>query len=261
MALLQCDICGGKLMAKSGGIFECEYCGMQYDKTRIQEMVQEIKGTVKVEGTVQVAGTVKVDGPVKVEGSASKESLLKRAQLVLEDRDWKSAAEYFGKVLDIDPECAESYFGLAMCETEANTLEALVNAEKWDNKNYIKGKRFASPALLAQVEQLEQAYLQRKWEEAEKEFGSELFYDALEHRDDFDPETPPPSPEYARAVRTINALIDDGAEDDDKRDIANSVYRYRLSQMFNKLLDEIVQQDAEAQKAYGTSDEEADNEE
>jgi len=103
--------------------------------------------------------------------------------------------------------------------------------------------------------------LAKKWEEAEKEFGSELFYDALEHRDDFDPETPPPSPEYARAVRTINALIDDGAEDDDKRDIANSVYRYRLSQMFNKLLDEIVQQDAEAQKASGTSDEEADNEE
>lgn len=90
--------------------------------------------------------------------------------------------------------------------------------------------------------------LAKKWEEAEKEFGTELFYDALEHRDDFDPETPPPSPEYARAVRTINALIDDGAEDDDKRDIANSVYRYRLSQMFNKLLDEIVQQDTEAQQ-------------
>ena len=54
MAALQCEICGGKLMAKSGGLFECEYCGMQYDKTRIQEMVQEIKGTVKVEGTVEV---------------------------------------------------------------------------------------------------------------------------------------------------------------------------------------------------------------
>lgn len=90
--------------------------------------------------------------------------------------------------------------------------------------------------------------LAKKWEEAEKEFGSELFYDALEHRDDFDPETPSPSPEYARAVRTINGLIDDGAEYDDKCDIANSVYRYRLSQLFNKLLDEIVQKDSEVQK-------------
>lgn len=100
MALLQCDICGGKLMAKSGGIFECEYCGMQYDKTRIQEMVQEIKGTVKVEGTVQVAGTVKVDGPVKVEGSASKESLLRRAQLALEGAELKNARDYFGESSD-----------------------------------------------------------------------------------------------------------------------------------------------------------------
>ena len=98
--------------------------------------------------------------------------------------------------------------------------------------------------------------LAKKWEDAEKEFGSELFYDALEHRDDFDPETPPPSPEYERAVSTINGLIDDGAEDDDKRDIANSVYRYRLSQMFNKLLDEIVQQDAEAQKRSKAPNEE-----
>ena len=85
MAALQCEICGGKLMAKAGGIFECDSCGMQYDKTRIQEMVQEIKGTVKVEGTVEVQGTVKVDGPVKVEGGVNIESLLKRGWLSLED--------------------------------------------------------------------------------------------------------------------------------------------------------------------------------
>ena len=76
MAALQCEICGGKLMAKSGGLFECEYCGMQYDKTRIQEMVQEIRGTVKVEGTVEVKGTVKLDGPVEVKGGATVDSLL-----------------------------------------------------------------------------------------------------------------------------------------------------------------------------------------
>ena len=168
MAALQCEFCGGKLITKAGGICECDSCGMEFDKTWVKEKIQEIKGTVKVEGNVEVTGSVKVDGAVEVKGSVSKESLLKRAQLALEDRDWKSAADYFEKVLDVDPECTEAYFGLAMCEAEANTLEALVNAEKWDNKNYIKGKRFASPALLAQVEQLEQAYLQRKREEEEK---------------------------------------------------------------------------------------------
>ena len=72
MAALQCEICGGKLVAKSGGLFECEFCGMQYDKTRIQEMVQEIKGTVRVEGTVEVKGTVAIDTQTK------KDNLLKR---------------------------------------------------------------------------------------------------------------------------------------------------------------------------------------
>ena len=51
MAALKCDICGGGLVAKAGGLFECEYCGMQYDKTRIQEMVQEHYGLMTI-GTV-----------------------------------------------------------------------------------------------------------------------------------------------------------------------------------------------------------------
>ena len=30
-AKLECEICGGKLIGKPGGIFECESCGMEYD--------------------------------------------------------------------------------------------------------------------------------------------------------------------------------------------------------------------------------------
>ena len=110
MAALQCEICGGKLMAKSGGLFECEYCGMQYDKTRIQEMVQEIKGTVQGEGTVEVKGTV------KVEGQASKENLLQRGRMALEDGQWDTAESCYNKILDMDPQCAEAYLGLAIAK-------------------------------------------------------------------------------------------------------------------------------------------------
>ena len=105
MAALVCEICGGKLMAKAGGLFECEYCGMQYDKTRIQEMVQEIKGTVKVEGTVQVAGTVTVDE------HKSKENLLKRGRIALESGDWMEAKKHFDGVLNYDADCIEAYYG------------------------------------------------------------------------------------------------------------------------------------------------------
>ena len=114
MAALQCEICGGKLIAKAGGLFECDSCGMLYDKTRIQEMVQEIKGTVKVEGTVEVTGTVKLDGPVKVESSISIDNLLKRGFMQLEDGRWDTATETFNQILAMDPENGRAYLGLAM---------------------------------------------------------------------------------------------------------------------------------------------------
>ena len=131
-AALQCEICGGKLVAKSGGLFECEYCGMQYDKTRIQEMVQEIKGTVKVEGTVQVAGTVKVAGPVEVKGGTNVENFLKRGKLLLEDQKWNEAQQAFDAALELDAECGEAYIGLAMCDQHVNKLDLLV---KWKRRN------------------------------------------------------------------------------------------------------------------------------
>ena len=98
MAALQCEICGGKLIGKPGGVFECDSCGMEYSTEWAKAKIQEIRGTVQVEGTVEVTGTV------KVEGGANKESLLKRGYLLLEDSDWKGADECFDQVLNIDPE-------------------------------------------------------------------------------------------------------------------------------------------------------------
>lgn len=139
MAALQCDICGGKLMAKSGGLFECEYCGMQYDKLRIQEMVQEIKGTVKVEGTVEVTGTVKLDGPVKVEGSITLENLLTRGKDALADCTWDRADDFFEKALDINPGNAQAYLGKMMAELQVRKQEDLKDsAEPFDSSLYYK---------------------------------------------------------------------------------------------------------------------------
>lgn len=57
-AKLQCEICGGKLIGKPGGIFECESCGTEYSTEWAKAKIQEIQGTVKVEGIVDVKGTV-----------------------------------------------------------------------------------------------------------------------------------------------------------------------------------------------------------
>lgn len=133
MAALKCDICGGKLVAKSGGIFECDSCGMEYDKTRVQEMVQEIKGTVKVEGTVQVAGTVrvagpvKVDGPVQVDGVSTLANHIKRGNMALSDRRWNDAILAFELALGVDVECAEAHLGKYLAKHKISSRNSLAN--------------------------------------------------------------------------------------------------------------------------------------
>ena len=41
MAMLLCEICGGELVGKSGGYFECSACGMKYEKERVTELLNK----------------------------------------------------------------------------------------------------------------------------------------------------------------------------------------------------------------------------
>lgn len=114
MAKLQCDICGGKLMAKSGGIYECEFCGVQYDTEWAKAKIQEIRGTVQVEGTVEVKGTVTFDT------QSEKANLLKRIAICAEDKD-------FDKIKKIT-------------EQLLSTLESIAKSTEWKN-----ALRYADP--------------------------------------------------------------------------------------------------------------------
>ena len=119
MAALQCEICGGKLVGKPGGLFECEYCGMEYNTDWAKAKIQEIKGTVKIEGTVAVTGTV------KVEGAASKENILKRGFEQLEDGKWDAAVESFNQILAMDSENSYAYLGLAMAAQQVFRINSI----------------------------------------------------------------------------------------------------------------------------------------
>ena len=140
---MQCEICGGKLIGKPGGVFECEYCGTEYSTEWAKAKIQEIKGTVKVEGTVEVKGSV------QVEGTANAQSLVKRGNLALEDGKWDDAEKYFDEALNADPENAEAYIGKMMAELKVHRREDLKNqANPFDgNKNYQKAHRFGSDKL------------------------------------------------------------------------------------------------------------------
>ena len=143
MAALQCEICGGKLMGKPGGIFECDSCGMEYSTAWAKEKIQEIKGTVKVEGTVEVQGTV------KVEGGISAMNFIKRGNLALSEEKWGKAGNFFDEALEIDPASAEAFLGYLLFELRLKTNEELATCAKdfrgFDS--YKKAVHFANDAL------------------------------------------------------------------------------------------------------------------
>jgi len=85
MAALTCDICGGKLVMGTGGIAVCDSCGVEHSKDRMQEKVQEIKGTVRVDN------------------SHMTESWMKMGHAAASAGNHKEAYDYFTKVVEIDP--------------------------------------------------------------------------------------------------------------------------------------------------------------
>jgi len=145
MAVLACDVCGGKLVMGTGGVAVCDSCGMEHSKDRMQEKVQEIKGTVQVSNI------------------ASLESLMKRGRLALEDSDWKQADEYFNKVLDIDPEYAPAYVGKLCVELKVRQDEMLGNYKEpiSEYNNFKKAVRFADVGYRSVLEGYNKSILER----------------------------------------------------------------------------------------------------
>ena len=81
------------------------------------------------------------------------DSLLKRVFMFLEEGKWDSADEYCEKILDIDPECAESYLGKMMVDLKVKKREDLAKLSKSfeDNDYYKKVIKFASSDLKAEL--------------------------------------------------------------------------------------------------------------
>lgn len=103
MAALTCDICGGKLIMGEGGEYAaCESCGLQHNKDRIKQKVQEITGTVKVDGSVQV------------EGVQTLEKILENATTLLK-LEQPGAKELYKRATEEYPEDYRGWMGLADC--------------------------------------------------------------------------------------------------------------------------------------------------
>ncbi len=83
---MQCEVCGSTDIKKvDDSIFECQSCGVQYDKSEVQKLLVELTGEVKIDHSEEI------------------ENALKRAQQFLDEGDFSKASEYYNKVLDLDP--------------------------------------------------------------------------------------------------------------------------------------------------------------
>ncbi len=101
--------------------------------------------------------------------SASAQSLLTRASQELQVDNQNKAKEYYGRVLDIKPDCAEAWYGLFLIDfvcTSDEELLAKINKSRYVdtllfnircNRNFMQAKKFADDKLLSRIIAIEQA--------------------------------------------------------------------------------------------------------
>lgn len=84
---------------------------------------------------------------------ATVESLLKRANMFLEDEEFQRADEYAERILDIDPECAQAYLIKLCCDFKVKNSASLGTLKEpfAANNNYKKIIRFGDSALKKEV--------------------------------------------------------------------------------------------------------------
>lgn len=132
------------------------------DMGKVGAMQDLLRGVDKIMGGNSSAAAQ----PPQAATNATAESLLKRAQMFLEDKDSKLATEYAQKVLDIDPECADAYMVLLLATWGIGTWEeAGSNIIKVvQSREYKRARQFASGALadkLADAERLDNEHAER----------------------------------------------------------------------------------------------------
>jgi len=134
-----------------------------------------------VHGIEKILPKKKAQQVVEVQRGVSPnvESLLKRGNMFLEDKDWQSADKYFNDVLDIDPECAEAYLGKSMMQHKCMKPEGLVIARLAASANAKSQTRKALEPDEAREAEIAERYALHKYvrvEEIRKHFKMDADY-------------------------------------------------------------------------------------
>lgn len=115
---------------------------------------------------------------VQINPNASKDSLIKRAKLFIEDEKWNEAEAYCNHILDLDPENAETYLLLVMIENKVKSVDEL-SEKRVDIRNsayYNKLQRFWDNQSDNTVEELISSYESL----TEEDKNDQIYHSALE---------------------------------------------------------------------------------
>ncbi len=145
-----CEVCGSTEIVKQDGVFVCQDCGCKYSVEDVKNRMNEEKNVMPVEPFSPPENFEEPVMPSSVV-AYNAEALLKRANMFLEDGEWRSAAEYCEKVLDIEPENGDAYLGKLMAEVHAHRQEELENSARpfGESNAYKKAVRFGDEDRVA----------------------------------------------------------------------------------------------------------------
>ena len=113
MAALVCDVCGGKLIIAAGGIAVCDSCDTVHNKDRLQEKIQEIKGTVRVDNSHMVDTWMKLGASAASAGNHME------------------AYNYFTRVVELDLDNWRAIFEKGKAAARQTTLDNQREQELW----------------------------------------------------------------------------------------------------------------------------------
>ena len=125
------------------------------DMSKLGFMQDLIRGIKKLTDKSPQTMTAKEVPQTQNRGDAH--TLLRRAQIFLEDREWEIADEYFEKVLDLQPECAEAYFGKLLVDARCVNISEFKRAYQ-QQPRLQEETRVACPQETERINKVVQSY-------------------------------------------------------------------------------------------------------
>ncbi len=114
----------------------------------LQDLIRGVRKVLDAEKKQPAPAPAPAAAPVQAVqvANANIAALLKRGRMALEDGQWQEAREYYDRVLDMDAECAEAYWGMAQAEFQtAEAITAEMIMKKVPSPEVQKGRVCLSP--------------------------------------------------------------------------------------------------------------------